>query len=179
MKVNMNHRVLSTIKNLANETANVVTDAVVGGNGPQRNWEELKVIEKKRREILRRSELPLVRILLFWDGTCLRVLFQDPLVWFTMSIYIAIRIQARLGLSSKVANISTSDIGIIGGFLSFFLVFFVVQSNTRFNMMYDKSMCCEGRILDIATLAKATLPRENGLRLIRYLNAAVGDLHVS
>jgi Bestrophin, RFP-TM, chloride channel len=157
-----------SIKTAASSTADVVADVVVGGRVPTFN--ELKGIEKKRREILKRSSLPLLRILFFWDGTCNSILFQDPLFWITLTLYMAVRLQARV---MKIENISNSDIGIIGGFLSFFLVFFVIQSNTRFNLMYEKSMSCEGRIFDVATMAKASLPREHGLRLVRYMNAAV------
>jgi hypothetical protein len=164
--------VLLSLKTVASSTAQVVAETVVGGKG-DRTWDELKAIEKKRREILRRLSLPLIRILFFWDGTCNSILLQDPLVWITLALYVVVRIQARVGYTGFAGNISTSDIGVIGGFLSFFLVFFVVQSNTRFNTMYEKSMSCEGRIFDTATLAKASLPREHGLRLIRYMNAAV------
>ena len=33
-------------------------------------------------------------------------------------------------------------------------------------------MSCEGRIFDVAALARSYLPRERALRLIRYMNAA-------
>jgi uncharacterized membrane protein YbhN (UPF0104 family) len=138
-------------------------------------WKELQTIEKRRRAILLRTELPSWRILMFWDGTCLRVLATDPLMWFTMLVYITVRVQARVGMPDYVSDISAGDIGVIGAFLSFFLVFFVVQSNNRFTALYNASMGCKGRIFDVASLCRAILPREHGLRLVRYMNAAVSS----
>ena len=42
--------------------------------GSALSWEELQRIETTRREILERVELPFGRILLYWNGTCLRAL---------------------------------------------------------------------------------------------------------
>eukprot|EP00542_Grammatophora_oceanica_P016504 CAMPEP_0194027060 /NCGR_PEP_ID=MMETSP0009_2-20130614/1288_1 /TAXON_ID=210454 /ORGANISM="Grammatophora oceanica, Strain CCMP 410" /LENGTH=426 /DNA_ID=CAMNT_0038666007 /DNA_START=16 /DNA_END=1296 /DNA_ORIENTATION=- len=135
-------------------------------------FEELKRLERRRRAILRRNELPFWRVLAFWDGTSIRLLTKDPLVWITMAIYVGVRIQSRFGIPDFVSDITTSDIGVIGGFLSFFLVFFVVQANERFDAQYRKSMDVERGVFDIATLAKATLSKAAGHRLNRYLNAA-------
>jgi hypothetical protein len=41
------------------------------------DFKELKAIEKQRREILLRAELPFWRILLFWSGTCLKEIATD------------------------------------------------------------------------------------------------------
>jgi hypothetical protein len=134
---------------------------------------QLQSIEKRRRAILLRSELPFYKMLTFWDGTCLKLLALDPLMWFTIIIYVVIRVRSRTGLPDYVQDLSSGNIGVIGGFLSFFLVFFVVNSNKRFDDQYGLSMAAKGRILDIASLARGTLPKERALRLIRYLNASV------
>jgi len=65
-----------------------------------------------------------------------------------------------------------TNIGILGGFLSFFLVIFVNQTNGRFLEMYGFSKACSGRIQDIAGLARTQLPTELGKTLVRHFNAA-------
>jgi hypothetical protein len=101
-------------------------------------------------------------------------LSRDALQWATLAIYVLIRIQVHLGfLPAYVANIGeNSNTDIIGGFLCFLLVFFVNQSNNRFNEMYKHSTECTRRIFDAAGLAATTLHKPNALRLIRYMNAA-------
>jgi predicted membrane chloride channel (bestrophin family) len=137
-------------------------------------WEELQSLEAQRRSILRRSELPFWKILGFWDGTCLRALSSDWLLWLTLGIYAVIRLLAHMdgALPNFVNDLGNTDIDVIGGFLSFFLVLFVNQSNGRFNDMYSKSMDCERRIFDLASLVGASLPQPNAKRMVRYLNAA-------
>eukprot|EP01082_Thalassiosira_pseudonana_P004889 g4468.t1.1.5e174189 g4468 g4468.t1 contig15:1091910-1092843(+) len=65
-----------------------------------------------------------------------------------------------------------TNIGILGGFLSFFLVLFVNQTNARFLEMYGFSKACSGRIQDVAGLARCQLPPEAADRLVRHFNAA-------
>jgi len=138
-------------------------------------WQELQQIEVQRRAILQRVELPFWKILTFIDGTCLGVLSRDPLLWLSIALYAIIRIQVHLGvgLPRFVANIGeASNIDILGGFLSFFLVLFVNQSNGRFNEMYKQSTECTRKILDVAGLTGTTLPEAVAGRIVRYLNAA-------
>ena len=98
----------------------------------------------------------------------------DLLVWFTLLIYIAIRIAANLleVAPEHVAYLETGNIAILGGFLSFFLVMFVNQVGNRFLEMYNFSKECSQRIQDVAGLARAQLPDEIGLDLVRHLHAA-------
>ena len=164
----MKGQLSSSAKNVAKTVSKIVR------NDPDElTWEQLKAIEKRRRKILTQSDYPFYRILMFWDGTVLKILSRDPLMWLTIVIYVGVRIWARFGLPSVFSDIAGADIGAIGAFLSFFLVFFVVTSNRRFDYLYSMSMACKGRILDVAQLAKATLPRENALRLVRFMNAVV------
>ena len=134
---------------------------------------QLQSIEKPRRAILLRSELPFYKMLTFWDGTCLKILALDPLMWLTTILYVIIRVRARTGLPDYVEALSSGNIGVLGTFLSFFLVFFVNNSNKRFDDQYNLSMAAKGRILDIASIARGTLPKERALRIVRYLNASV------
>jgi len=138
------------------------------------DFDELQSIERLRRALLLRPELPFWRILLFWSGTCLKEISEDLLVWLSISIYIGIRICAHsLDYTPRsVELLEQTNIGVLGGFLSFFLVIFVNQTNGRYLEMYGFSKACSGRIQDIAGLAKTQLPDEMGKKLVRHFNAA-------
>lgn len=135
---------------------------------------EIQEIEKERRGILRQVELPFWRILTTFHGTCLRSLFLDWLVWVTVFVFVGIRIQARSGgeRPAMLDQLTETDIGVIGGFLSFFLVLFVNQNNSRFFEMYKLSKKCAGQIQDVAGLVVSELPTEDAARMVRYMNAA-------
>jgi hypothetical protein len=136
-------------------------------------WAELNHLEQRRRAILKRVELPFRRIIFYWDGTCLRALSRDWLIWITIVMYVFIRTLAWLDIVPHFVNeLGSRDTGVLGGFLSFFLVLFVNQTNSRFNAMYMDSMACETFIMDVASIAKMSFPRPNALRIVRYLNAA-------
>jgi Bestrophin, RFP-TM, chloride channel len=138
-----------------------------------RRWKELQRLEKKRRAILKRVEEPFWKTLFHWDGTVLSHLKADSVLWITMSLYIATRVLARKGLPDFVSSLDSGRMGIVGGFLTFFIVFYVNQSHKRFFQLYGHSMACKGRIFDAATLARScAMPTEQALRLIRYMNAA-------
>jgi len=138
------------------------------------SFADLQCTEKGRRALLQRVQLPYWRILCFWSNTCMKEVSTDLLVWFTLLIYIAIRIAANLleVAPEHVAYLETGNIAILGGFLSFFLVMFVNQVGNRFLEMYNFSKECSQRIQDVAGLARAQLPDEIGLDLVRHLHAA-------
>ena len=136
------------------------------------HWEELQKLEKRRRSILLQIEEPWWKILLHWDGTVVRNLAFDFLFWFTMAVYIAVRVQSRYGIPKSVTSMGSVDLSLLGGFLTFFLVFYVNQSHTRYFNLYAEAMKCKGRVFDCATLAVTALPFEIATRLIRYMNAA-------
>ena len=144
------------------------------GDGESHTWQDLQDLETRRRTILRRTELPFWRILGSWDGTCLKVLVTDGLLWATLVIYALVRwfvFRGDIG-AEYLAGFEDSNIDIIGGFLSFFLVLFVNQSNARFNTMYSRSMHVIQLIEEVASIASCYLPKANAQRLVRYLNAA-------
>jgi len=139
------------------------------------SFKDAQAVEKQRREILLRAQLPFWRILLFsWSGTCLKDISTDLLVWSTLAIYAAIRIVANvLGyVPEQVLLFESNNIAVLGGFLSFFLVLFVNQTNARFLEMYGFSKACSGRIQDVAGLARAQLPADLGTKLVKHFNAA-------
>ena len=104
----------------------------IPSTGNEYDWDELLKIEKHRRDLLRRVYDPIHRILFYWNGTCLTIVFQEWLFWMSSAIYLLIRVLHGItGLPDWVESWvgeGGGNIGIIGGFLSFFLVFFVVNS---------------------------------------------------
>ena len=124
--------------------------------------------------ISRQAELPFWRIILFWSGTCLKEISTDLLVWVSMGIYVGIRVYAStIDYVPEAAMLAEkTNIGVLGGFLSFFLVLFVNQTNSRFLEMYGFCKACSGRIQDVAGLSRSQLPTELGERLVRHFNAA-------
>eukprot|EP01033_Poteriospumella_lacustris_P007103 gene7103-5109_t len=78
--------------------------------------------------------------------------------------------QVPLG-STNLPVIPLALISIIGGFMSFSLVFFVSQAYSRLCAQYDQSMRIEGRIFNLAYLARSNLLYAEAHRLLRYLNA--------
>jgi hypothetical protein len=146
----------------------------------EKQWKELQALDKKRRAIVQRVEEPFWKTLLHWDGTVLSDLKTDSVLWFTMALYIATRVLARQELPDFVSNLDSGGrTGIIGGFLTFFIVFYVNQSHQRFFQLYGHSMGCKGRILDAATLVRSShMPITQAMRLIRYMNAAHAAAYV-
>eukprot|EP00187_Rhodella_violacea_P013063 CAMPEP_0184711202 /NCGR_PEP_ID=MMETSP0314-20130426/1892_1 /TAXON_ID=38298 /ORGANISM="Rhodella maculata, Strain CCMP 736" /LENGTH=400 /DNA_ID=CAMNT_0027173249 /DNA_START=116 /DNA_END=1318 /DNA_ORIENTATION=- len=136
-------------------------------------FEYLVKVEKQRRRILQRTSESFWRILTHWKGTCLSLILKDGLFWTTMAIFIGIRIWLRLGsVPEFIILIANTDVTLIGGFLSFFVVYYVGECYGRFNAAYNLCMDAEGKIFDIATLAATNMPKESAQRLNRYLNAA-------
>lgn len=105
-----------------------------------------------------------------WTGTCLAQIGTDSLIWFSMFLYISIRTYAHcinyVPHSVEALN-EDNHLEILGGFLSFFLVLFVNQTNGRFLQMYGFSKAASGRIQDLCGIAKTTLPPEDADRLVR------------
>lgn len=136
-------------------------------------FEVIQKHEKTRRDLLKKVELPVWRILASFAGTSLKGLVLDPVIWLTMGIYISIRIIARvIEYPVDVEILSRSNIGTLGAFLSFFLVFFVNQTNGRFLEMYGFSKACSGRTQDVAGLASSQFPKDLTDQIIRHMNAA-------
>ncbi len=154
------------------ESFHIVADKIALRFGSNPNWERLNEIERRRLNVLGRTDVSFFRMLFYWDGTVLQAVITKPMLWITLAIYIAVRIGARWDMPSFVSTLGSTDTAVIGGFLTFFLVFHVHDSMGRFNTLFNASKDGRGRILSIAALAHTYLPRNRALRLIRYLNAA-------
>jgi Bestrophin, RFP-TM, chloride channel len=107
-------------------------------------WQELQRVEKIRLEIINWVEQPFWQTLFHWNGTVLKFLALDSLLWITMLIYVVLRILARFNLlPENLSDVTKGNVGVIGSFITFFLVFYVNQSHKRFADLYGESMKCK------------------------------------
>lgn len=141
-------------------------------------FEQLIEEDQDREQVASFCEEPFWKIIFHWKGTVLTVIVEDVLFWMTLAIYAAVRMKIRLGDpeagtvdQEEYANLS-SNLVYVGGFLLFFLVFYVNQNHHRYFQLHQDSMCLMGRINDVATMAKACLPMERARRIVRFMNAA-------
>ena len=140
----------------------------------EHTWEQLEAIEKRRRDILLRSELGLWGTLRCVDGTVMTMIFEDPVFWIALVTYVAFRLLARYSQFSLdfVSGLADGNLATIGGFITFFLSLYVNNSHKRYFDQYGMCMACKGRILDVATLGATYLPKSVAHRIVRYMNAA-------
>jgi len=151
------------------------------------DWRMLNEIEIRRRLLLEKVELPCWRILASWDGTCIRALVKNWLIWIPILIFVIIRIQDYRGVEQpNFVDFDDSSVNILGGFVSFLLVLFLNGTDTRFQSMYRLSKGCVGSIQDAAGLASSLCSQSDNNeetttttgsvelchRLMRYMNAA-------
>lgn len=144
------------------------------GPASGKTFEELKTIEVARRKLLIHTKTG--NSLLFltsFTGTLLPYVLTDYLFWLTLIAYCFVRylIWKDPMIMLDLPPIMIPQVSVVGGFLSFFLVFFTSQSYSRFLQQYNKLMAAKGSIFNIAFLCKAHLPRPRALRLVRWLNA--------
>ena len=66
----------------------------------------------------------------------------------------------------------TANVVTVGGFLTFFLVFYVNQTHNRYFQFHGESMVLMGRVSDVATMVRAVLPMARARRINRYMNVA-------
>lgn len=139
------------------------------------DWNQIQYIERRHCAILKQTEVSLFGMLMFWDSTVLQAILTEPMLWITMAVYFVIRAMARTSLLTSVSELGNTDISVVEAFLTFFMVFHSMNSFKRFDMLYKASMSCKENIFNIAAMAHTFLPRDRGLHLVRYINAA----HVS
>jgi hypothetical protein len=61
-------------------------------------WKKLQRDDQKRLEIIGWVEQPFWQMLFHWNGTVLKALAGDSLLWITMLIFIGVRILERLDM---------------------------------------------------------------------------------
>jgi hypothetical protein len=86
-------------------------------------------------------------------------------------MYVVVRLVSIWGMRS-LPPVETSHVGVVGGLITFFLVYFHVQCSNRFGGLFLDSATIQGRLFDLSLPPRSGLPLERATRLIRYTNAA-------
>jgi hypothetical protein len=137
--------------------------------------EQLRDIEKTRRGLLlKQKNFDPTEIARAIVGTVMPRLLRSRLSWLMIGLYIMGRfliLEKYVIVGENLPNINSAVVSAVGGFMSFFLVFFLSQTYSRFCTQYDLSMRIEGRIFNLCYLARVALPPAEAWRLIRYVNA--------
>jgi len=96
-----------------------------GHDADEYRWAELQRIEKTRRSILLWGEEPFWKILTHYNGTVLRFLLRDMLLYITMAVYIAVRLLARFtgGVPTFLDELGQGQITVVGGFVRYVRLF--------------------------------------------------------
>lgn len=99
---------------------------------------------------------------------------MSRLAWVICALFIILRVlldQKIIVAGTDIPTINTPSIAIIGGFMTFFLVFFLGQTYNRFLVQFETSRKIEGELLNLSIWARVALPPVEAWRLIRYVNA--------
>ena len=70
------------------QSARILKDKIALHFGSNPNWERLNEIERRRLNVLGRTEVSFFRMLFYWDGTVLQAVITKPMLWITLAIYI-------------------------------------------------------------------------------------------
>ena len=150
-------------------------------------WEHVSHISQLQQEVvndgIKKRQRGTCCVILSVRGTVISAMAEGILtgtIIYPLLIFWVIRVSFREGfgkefkdrVSRDIPDVDMTSLGIIGGFLSFFLVFFASQSYARFDEMYHTSMALKGQIINAVSLAKFALPKTAAFALCRHLNLA-------
>lgn len=139
--------------------------------------EDLVEMNKNRRALLTRvKRFNVGNITTSVYGTVIPNIASAPTTWYIIILYIGLRILIQRTdpavRATELPVINTTLVSIIGGFLSFFLVFFVSQAYSRLNQQYDAAMKCKEGISVITYFSRVSLSPCDAWRLWRYMQAS-------
>jgi hypothetical protein len=82
----------------------------------EQKWQELQATEIKRKALLKRTGGSFFNILFSYEGTFWRIMTRDVLLWFTVGVYVLLRLLAHL--SGTVFYVSANQIGALGAMVT-------------------------------------------------------------
>jgi len=155
------------------------------------SWEKLIYIERQRIRlhkwagglaIVQNTRPSFIDRKLKLNGSMLRMVVSDHMVWFVVSLFFLVRCSILLELNVKAMNdegyesmfvfINQSNISKAGALLSFFLTFFTMESYSRDKAQWSAWMNSCTAVLDIAILVRTSLPAPEAKRIMRTMMAA-------
>jgi hypothetical protein len=139
-----------------------------------RSYSEIKEIEGERKRLSEASKsYSGLQVLTTFTGTIIPHIICSPQSWFILMLYCVIRSLMNYDIifqGPDMPQINTAVVSIMGGFMSFFIVFFLSQTYSRFMQNLELTTRVRGRAFHMLIIARSTLPKEETYRLFRYLN---------
>jgi len=129
-------------------------------------YDELLRIEERRGKFIPRSYLGNLFILATWRHTVLRYLIFDFQFWCTIVIYAIVRVYFNR------LDLPLTALGIIVGFISFLLTFYLNNVITRYFAFYNACMGILGTIWEITWLTRCVLSEDVAIQIVKYVNIA-------
>ena len=162
--------------------------------GALKNLEELGLKEKRRVALVQHGKTANYwKILTAWDGTAVKWASKTVRLWWSVGIFMSVRLITIFGMLRTAAGLTDSDtaeewiannvppmdmnkVAIIGAFHSLFLVFYASQTYERYDAQWKIATGIQGRIYDICTMAINCFEQNNqgaaaAHRLFRHANA--------
>ena len=82
----------------------------------EQKWQDLQATESKRRALLKRTGDSFFSILFSYEGTFWRIMAKDMLLWFTIGVYIVLRLVTHH--SGILFEISSNQMGALGAVMT-------------------------------------------------------------
>mmetsp|Transcript_55120 Transcript_55120/g.130422 ORF Transcript_55120/g.130422 Transcript_55120/m.130422 type:complete len:574 (-) Transcript_55120:63-1784(-) len=138
-------------------------------------FEDVERREGERLFLLRLSSQSRLEVMLVFKGTMLSMVLVDWLTWYNIAIFIAVRMVDSYR-PHYLPHIEVKIVGVIGGFLIFFLTFHASECYRRFQRLHNCSATLQQTVDRLALTAKIYFPTPEARRLVRLANGmhAVG-----
>ena len=149
-------------------------EAVLGGM--TLTLAQLEEHDEHRSHILEQAFRPdTLRSLLTSFGTVMPDVLSSVFLWLSLGILAATISLRRLDVGRRHLEIDAAaqmTINVIGGFLSFLVVFFQNENFDRFKRAYDSMNDANDKIVHVAMTSKAVLPVNAARMVVRYCCAS-------
>jgi hypothetical protein len=163
--------------------------------GVMKTLDELGHQEQRRAGVVEHGKMASYwDTLTAWDGTAVKWACTTFRLWWTVGIFMAVRLVTIVGMLRAASGQTTSEsaeewikhnippmdmgkVAIIGSFHSLFLVFYASQTYGRYDAQWKTATGMQGRIYDTCTMAINCFKQDSqgaaaAHRLFRHMNAA-------
>lgn len=135
----------------------------------EKGYEQLLLDDEDRKVLKDYSYQEGFRLLFHFNSTVLYHVSRDHVFYIAMSTYFITRF---LNTEEKMTTGPLTIVAVIGGLMSFLIVFYVQQSYQRYVEQYRLSISAGGSITKLCIMMRNQFPPVVHWRLWRYLNAA-------
>jgi predicted membrane chloride channel (bestrophin family) len=134
----------------------------------EHSFNELTKIEADRDQVRVRAYEKGLSLLFHWKGTIIRQVLLSYEIWLSLGVYAAVKYLLE---TDKLAatDVPLSYLGIVGGFISFLLVFFIKECYGRYMDQFSRLASVCGRVFDVGCMGSACMPKPRIQCLLRYM----------